>query len=112
MVFLHRQGKAVIPAPGTRGSSTRHSVMDPDYDFMHIALKQARKSYEEDGVPVGAILVENGNVIAVGHNKRVQQNDPTAHGEMDCIRNAGRRARYHNVSRYTTLSPCMMCPVQ
>lgn len=83
--------------------------MNDDYDFMKIALGQAKKSYEEGGVPVGAIMVENGNVIASGHNKRVQENDPIAHGEMDCMRTAGRRPRYDNVILYTTLSPCMMC---
>lgn len=83
--------------------------MNDDYDFMKIALEQAKKSYEEGGVPVGAIMVEDGNVIASGHNKRVQKNDPIAHGEMDCMRSAGRRSRYDNVTLYTTLSPCMMC---
>jgi cytosine deaminase len=83
--------------------------MNDDFDFMKIALEQAKKSYEEGGVPVGAIMVEDGNVIASGHNKRVQENDPIAHGEMDCMRTAGRRPRYDNVTLYTTLSPCMMC---
>lgn len=83
--------------------------MNDDFDFMKIALAQAKKSYEEGGVPVGAIMVEDGNVIASGHNKRVQENDPIAHGEMDCMRTAGRRPRYDNVTLYTTLSPCMMC---
>jgi len=83
--------------------------MKNDENFMKIALEQAKKSYEEGGVPVGSIMVENGKVIAVGHNKRVQENDPIAHGEMDCIRTAGRRPRYDNITLYTTLSPCMMC---
>ena len=76
---------------------------------MALALEQARKSYEEGGVPVGAVMVENGKVIASGHNQRVQNSAPIAHGEMDCIRQAGRRARYDEVTLYTTLSPCMMC---
>lgn len=83
--------------------------MNDDYGFMKLALEQAKKSYEEGGVPVGATMVEDGNVIASGHNKRVQENDPIAHGEMDCMRSAGRRSRYDNVTLYTTLSPCMMC---
>ncbi len=83
--------------------------MNDDFDFMKIALEQAKKGYEEGGVPVGAIMVEDGNVIASGHNKRVQNNDPIAHGEMDCIRTAGRRPRYDNITLYTTLSPCLMC---
>lgn len=83
--------------------------MNRDHEFMALALEQARKSYEEGGVPVGAVMVEGGKVIASGHNQRVQNGDPVAHGEMDCLRKAGRRARYSDVTLYTTLSPCMMC---
>jgi cytosine deaminase len=76
---------------------------------MNLAWKQAKKSYDEGGLPIGAVMVENDQVIAAGHNRRVQDGDPTAHGEMDCLRKAGRRSRYHGVTLYTTLSPCMMC---
>lgn len=77
--------------------------------LMHDAYLQARKSYNEGGLPIGAVMVEEGSVIAAGHNRRVQDGDPIAHGEMDCLRRAGRRARYDSVTLYTTLSPCMMC---
>ena len=77
--------------------------------FMRLAYEQALKSYNEGGLPIGAVMVENDVVIASGHNRRVQDGDPTAHGEMDCLRRAGRRARYGGVTMYTTLSPCMMC---
>lgn len=80
-----------------------------DRHFMEMALEQATKSYREGGLPIGAVMVENGSVIAAGHNRRVQEGDPTAHGEMDCLRRAGRRSRYENVTLFTTLSPCMMC---
>lgn len=80
-----------------------------DGDFMHLAYEQARKSYDEGGLPIGAVMVEDGVVVAAGHNRRVQDGDPVAHGEMDCIRKAGRRPRYDRVTLYTTLSPCMMC---
>lgn len=83
--------------------------MSNDVHFMKLALEQALKGYKEGGVPVGAVMVEDEELIASGHNKRVQDNDPIAHGEMDCIRTAGRRSRYDNVTLYTTLSPCMMC---
>jgi cytosine/creatinine deaminase len=83
--------------------------MTTDLDYMKLAYEQARKSYEEGGVPVGSVMVEGGQVIASGHNRRVQESDATAHGEMDCIRKAGRRTRYDDVTLYTTLSPCMMC---
>lgn len=82
---------------------------DQDSGFMEDAFQQALKSYQEGGLPIGAVMVLDNQVIAAGHNRRVQNGDPTAHGEMDCIRNAGRRARYDGVTLYTTLSPCMMC---
>jgi cytosine deaminase len=77
--------------------------------FMHAALEQARKSYAEGGVPVGAVLVRDGVMLAAGHNQRVQEHDPIAHGEMDCIRKAGRQKSLKNTVLYTTLCPCMMC---
>ena len=80
-----------------------------DQRFMRDAFLQAKKSYDEGGLPIGAAMVEDGKIIALGHNRRVQEGDPVAHGEMDCIRRAGRRARYDGVTMYTTLSPCMMC---
>ncbi len=83
--------------------------LDSGGAFMRIAYEQAVKSYEEGGLPIGAAMVENGAVIAVGHNRRVQDGDPIAHGEMDCLRKAGRRRDYAGVTLYTTLSPCMMC---
>ena len=80
-----------------------------DKDFLRAAYEQALKSYQEGGLPIGAVMVENGVIIAAGHNRRVQDSDPIAHGEMDCIRKAGRRPRYEDVTLFTTLSPCMMC---
>ena len=80
-----------------------------DREFLRVAYEQAYNSYSEGGLPIGAAMVEEGRVIAAGHNRRVQDGDPTAHGEMDCFRRAGRRSRYDGVTLYTTLSPCMMC---
>ncbi len=77
--------------------------------FIRAAFEQARKSYNEGGLPIGAVMVEDSTIVAVGHNRRVQDGDPTAHGEMDCLRRAGRRPRYDGITLYTTLSPCMMC---
>jgi cytosine deaminase len=54
-------------------------------------------------------MVEDGEVVGAGHNRRVQEGDPIAHGEMDCLRRAGRRRHYKTTTLYTTLSPCMMC---
>jgi cytosine deaminase len=80
-----------------------------DDAFLRRAFEQAQKSYDEGGLPIGAAMVLDGELIGVGHNRRVQDGDPTAHGEMDCFRRVGRRADYRGVSLYTTLSPCMMC---
>ena len=85
------------------------SGQDEVWDFLRTAYEEALRSYKAGGLPIGAAMVENGSVIAVGHNRRVQDGDPVAHGEMDCLRKAGRRADYSGVTLYTTLSPCMMC---
>ena len=80
-----------------------------DRDMMALALGQARVSLDAGGVPVGAVLAAGGQVLAAGHNERVQRGDPVAHGEIACLRNAGRRPSYHDTTLYTTLSPCQMC---
>ena len=80
-----------------------------DHEMMALALDQARASLEGGGVPVGAVLAAGGQVIAGGHNERVQRGDPVAHGEIACLRNAGRRPSYADTALYTTLSPCQMC---
>ena len=80
-----------------------------DREMMALALGQARASLEAGGVPVGAVLAADGHVIAAGHNERVQHGDPVAHGEISCLRNAGRRSSYARTTLYTTLSPCQMC---
>jgi cytosine/creatinine deaminase len=80
-----------------------------DRELMAAALAQARESLEAGGVPVGAVLASGSEVIAAGHNERVQQGDPVAHGEISALRNAGRRPNYAGTTLYTTLSPCQMC---
>jgi cytosine/creatinine deaminase len=80
-----------------------------DRDMMGLALAQARESLEAGGVPVGAVLAAGAQVIATGHNERVQHGDPVAHGEISALRNAGRRPNYAGTTMYTTLSPCPMC---
>jgi cytosine/creatinine deaminase len=80
-----------------------------DLEMMAQALRQARISLEEGGVPVGAVLAADGQLLAAGHNERVQRGDPVAHGEIACLRNAGRRRSYEDTVLYTTLSPCQMC---
>lgn len=74
------------------------------------AFEQAEKSAGEGGIPIGAALMDaRGEIVARGHNLRVQTGDPTAHAEMVCIRNAGRRRDWHTLTMATTLSPCAMC---
>jgi cytosine deaminase len=85
-----------------------------DREMMALALAQARISLDGGGVPVGAVLASGGagqgrQLIAAGHNERVQRGDPVAHGEISCLRNAGRRPSYLGTTLYTTLSPCQMC---
>ena len=80
-----------------------------DQDMMDAALDQARASLAGGGVPVGAVLAAAAGVIAAGHNERVQRGDPVAHGEIACLRNAGRQSSYRGMTLYTTLSPCQMC---
>ncbi|MFN7938057.1 MAG: nucleoside deaminase [Bryobacteraceae bacterium] len=79
--------------------------------FLDAALDQARKSFSEGGIPIGSVLVHEGVIIGRGHNCRVQTGSAIDHGEMNCLRNAGRLpARVYRESvLYTTLSPCPMC---
>jgi cytosine deaminase len=80
-----------------------------DQRFMREAIAEARAGLAAGGIPIGSVLVRGGEIIGRGHNQRVQQGDPVLHGEMDCMRNAGRQKSYRDTAIYTTLSPCMMC---
>ena len=73
------------------------------------AVRAARKSLSEGGIPIGAALARGNEVIASGHNERVQHGDPIAHGEMSALRAAGRQTTYRDTTLYTTLAPCAMC---
>jgi cytosine deaminase len=74
------------------------------------ALAEARLGLREGGLPIGSVLSDSaGRVIARGHNLRVQSGDPTAHAEVVCIRNAGRRRDWKQLTLVSTLSPCVMC---
>jgi cytosine/creatinine deaminase len=79
--------------------------------YLQAALEQARKSLSEGGIPIGAVLMHEGRIIGSGHNCRVQTGSPIDHGEMNCLRNAGRlpASVYRQSTIYTTLSPCPMC---
>jgi cytosine deaminase len=77
--------------------------------FLQAAIKQAKKSLNEGGIPIGSVLVRDGQIVASGHNKRVQEKNHILHGEMDCLNNAGRIGSYRNTIIYSTLMPCYMC---
>lgn len=79
--------------------------------FLAAAIAEARKGYEEGGIPIGSVLVHKGKIIGRGHNKRVQEGSVVLHGEMDALENAGRQPAsvYRECVMYTTLSPCSMC---
>jgi len=78
-------------------------------DFMKLAIDEALKGRSEGGIPIGSVLIKDGKVVASGHNKRVQENNPILHGEMDCLNNAGRIGSYRDTVIYSTLMPCYMC---
>jgi len=73
------------------------------------AIAEARKGLAEGGLPIGSALVKGGQVIASGHNKRVQDGDPMTHAEIDCLRNAGRIGSFRGLDLYSTLMPCYLC---
>lgn len=80
-----------------------------DQQLLKAALEEARQGFREGGLPIGSVLAHNGSIIARGHNLRVQTGDPTAHAETVCIRNAGRRRDWTELTLVSTLSPCIMC---
>ncbi|WAI02082.1 nucleoside deaminase [Methanogenium organophilum] len=83
--------------------------LDEDLRVMQVAIDEAKRSMSEGGIPIGAALVRDGVIIAKGHNRRVQDNDPLMHAEIDCIRNGGRIGRYGDTVLYSTLMPCYLC---
>ena len=79
-------------------------------EMLEVAIKQAKIGLSEGGVPIGAALFDkNTNLLGEGRNRRVQNNDPSAHGETDAFRNAGRQSDYRDTILVTTLSPCWYC---
>jgi cytosine/creatinine deaminase len=90
-------------------SSNLNNLTERERSLMEEAIAQATQSFASGGVPIGAAMARGRDLLAVGHNQRVQRADPIAHAEMDCLRNAGRLKTYRDVTLFTTLSPCMMC---
>ncbi len=79
--------------------------------FMDAAIEEAEKGLREGGIPIGSVVVYQGQILGRGHNRRVQQGSAILHGEMDALENAGRHpvSVYQQCTLYTTLSPCSMC---
>ena len=79
--------------------------------FLEAAIEEAKQGLREGGIPIGSVLVRNGEIIGRGHNQRVQRGSVIHHAEMNCLENAGRQsaAVYRQCILYTTLSPCPMC---
>lgn len=81
-----------------------------DRELVHEAYQEALKGYNEGGLPIGSVLADAaGRIVARGHNMRVQTGDPTAHAEVACLRAAGRRRDWPELTLVSTLSPCVMC---
>jgi cytosine deaminase len=80
--------------------------MDP---FLSAAIEEARAGLKAGGLPIGSALVRNNQIIARGHNRRVQHGNPMAHAEINCLTNAGRQVTYKDTTLYSTLMPCFLC---
>jgi creatinine deaminase len=84
---------------------------DNDYDTMlQVAIEEARQGMKESGIPIGAAVFDSqGNLLGRGHNRRIQENDPSVHAETDAFRKAGRQRTYRDKTMVTTLAPCWYC---
>jgi creatinine deaminase len=83
--------------------------LDPQ-SLLAISIAEARQGLSENGIPIGAAIFDaTGRLLGAGHNRRVQHNDPSAHGETDAFRNAGRQRTYRDKIMVTTLAPCWYC---
>jgi cytosine/creatinine deaminase len=100
------------------GYTLRADQMDPANhiafhrysEMLRVAIDEARQGLAEGGIPIGAALFDqSGKLLGRGHNRRVQENDPSVHGETDAFRKAGRQRRYHDKIMVTTLAPCWYC---
>jgi len=78
-------------------------------DAMMETIAEARKGLAEGGIPIGSVLVKGGTIVGRGHNRRVQDDDPLAHAEIVCLRDAGRQGSYAGTVLYSTLMPCYLC---
>ena len=87
-------------------TAQERAAMDP---FLRAAIDEAKQGLKEGGLPIGSVLVRDGQIIGRGHNRRVQHGDPMAHAEIDCLTKAGRQKTYADTVLYSTLMPCYLC---
>lgn len=78
-------------------------------EFMRAAIDEALAGKREGGIPIGSVLVRDGHILGQGHNRRVQEGNPIAHAEIDCLERAGRVGTYAGTVLYSTLMPCFLC---
>lgn len=85
--------------------------MDFHQKYLQEAIHEAKKSFKENGIPIGAVLVEDGEIVGRGHNRLIQDGSTILHAEMDCLENAGKLkgTDYKKCILYTTMVPCEMC---
>lgn len=100
---IKREGQKAFPPAADAGAPP---VADP---FLQAAIDEAMLGLAEGGLPIGSVLVRGGQIIARGHNRRVQRGDPMAHAEIDCLTQAGRQKTYKDTVLYSTLMPCYLC---
>jgi creatinine deaminase len=93
-----------------KSSLIESGLTKTDTEMLSVAIREARLGLAEGGIPIGAaIFTADGRLIASGHNRRVQEGDPSAHGETDAFRKAGRQTSYRKLTMVTTLAPCWYC---
>ncbi len=102
----HNRQQSAAGQPPQALSPQEKEQMD---QFLRAAIDEAKKGLSEGGLPIGSVLVRNGQIIGRGHNRRVQNGDPMAHAEIDCLSNAGRQKTYADTVLYSTLMPCYLC---
>ena len=106
-VSVHR--KEIYDLVREKASQPTPAPDEATLGFMRAAVEEAQAGLHEGGLPIGSVLVRNGQVIARGHNRRVQNGNPMAHAEIDCLTNAGRQDTYKDTILFSTLSPCHLC---
>jgi cytosine deaminase len=107
---IHKETKAAAQiTPTDVGNLGNLKPAAPPDKFMLAAIDEAKVGLAEGGLPIGSVLVRGGDIIARGHNRRVQNNDPMAHAEIDCLTRAGRQKTYRDTVLYSTLMPCHLC---